>query len=370
VGLVLAELVGAAAVGLAVRWTAEPIAGVGLVGAIAATSILGGGSALLTATFATVAFGAFARVGARMQWGLSLVSGALLTLPALLDLSLDPGHGDATWPIVLLGGGFALATLEAACRWQSGRPRPTLVGAGLLATSAGMSAALALGLFSRGVPGPDPQGAALALAGLAYLAAAAWLWRRSRDSAGGALAVGLGFLAGGLVLLAGGVERVAALAAATALLAWLAGRVGERRIAAAATSYLAVTVGACVAVAAPWHLLDPERARSVSVAAFVPVALASAALAVWWRHPADRRVAIWIAAAAALVTVSALALAAAMAVGGGKVAFQGGHTAMSLVWAAAGLGILSFLAVGAALLAGGVLVSRASGSRAVDRLDG
>jgi uncharacterized membrane protein len=402
VGIALAELVGAVAVAVAVRWKSEIIAGLGLVGAIGGSLVLYSGDPLLTSTFIAVGFAAFARVAVTMNWYASLVAGVALALPLPLASVLSFAGQYDRWLVLAIAGGFAITLLEAAVRWEARREIPTLTGGALFAASVAMSGALAVSLFPREGLGLDQQGVALAVASLPYLAAGVWLWMKSsRDSATAAAATGLVFLGLGVIAVFDGVGRVFALAAVTMLLAWLSARLDVRRIAGAAVVYFGATVVAAMTVAPLTDLLDAERASGMNALALIPVMLAALALAHRKQPDKDRFAGAWTAGVSVFVGVSALVLWMGLATGGGEAAFQRGHTAMSLVWAGAGLGMLwlgirrtgsglrqvgvlllclslgkivlfdlanldamaralSFMLVGGALLAGGVLVGRAT----------
>lgn len=342
VGTALAELVGAAAVAVAVRWKAQIIAGLGLVGAIGGTWVLHDGDALLMATFFAVAFAAFARVGVTMRWRTTLVLGAVLVLPHMLDVALTGGDTYSVWTIVLIVGGFALSLLETAARWQADHTGPRGISAFLLLASVGVTSAIALVLLPDHGMFTHREGLALAAAALPYLTAGVWLWLKdSRLPASVVSSVGLAFLAGGLVRLFGDVSQVFAPAAVSIGLTWLGAKLRQRRITVAAACYLGLTVATALVVAPLWNLLDAARATDVNVVALLPVVVATAALVRWQNLADDRRAAIWATGGAACATISASIIQIALVFGDGEGAFQAGHTAMSLVWAGGGLALLS-----------------------------
>jgi uncharacterized membrane protein len=406
-GLALADLVGAAAVFLAIRWRTQTIAALGLVGAVITVPVVAGGISVVGTAFVAAALAAAAAVAERQRWHATLAVGLAAALPQVVALAVAGGE---RWPAALLIGGFALACLRSAVSWQlrhGGRPM-SVPAAALLGSSAIAAVTLAVARFAVGGVGPDPQGMALGAAALAYLAAAAYLRRQgARDPMSIVGGLGLALAAASIAELAGGVERVAALAAAALLVAWLARPLRERRLLAAGAGGVVVTVGFALATAPPTRLLSVEAVPGLATLALGIAAAAIAGLA--WLARADRlgRRTGWAALAAALIAAWGGIMAVAMHLAGpdgAATAFQRGQAAATLTWALVGLALLwlgvrrpraalrrtgtallllglaklaafdlaaleampralAFLAVGAAVLTAGVLVSRLAPAR-------
>ncbi|MDX6645191.1 MAG: hypothetical protein QOK40_918 [Miltoncostaeaceae bacterium] len=364
--------------------------------------LVAGGIDLVGTAFVAGALAAAAAVAERERWWATLAVGLAAAVPQVVALSFADG---ARWPATLLVAGFALACLRAAVSWQlrhGGAPM-SAAAAALLGSSALAAVTLAVARFAAGGAGPDPQGAAFGVAALAYLAAAACLRRRgARDPMSIVGGLGLALAAVSIAELAGGVERVAALAAAALLVAWLARPLRERRLLAAGAVGVAVTAGFAIAAAPPTRLLSVDSVPGLATVALGIAAAAIAGLA--WLARTERwgRPAGWAALVSALVAAWGVILAIAMALAGpdgAATAFQRGQAAATLTWALVGLALLwvgvrrpraalrragtvllllglaklaafdlaaleamaralAFLAVGAAVLTAGVLVSR------------
>jgi hypothetical protein len=400
-GMALADLVGAAAVLIAIRWRSQTIAALGLVGAILAVPVVALQIDAVSVAFAAGALAAAAAVAERQRWTATLVVGLMAAVPQVAALGFADGP---RWPAVLVAAGFGLACLRSAVTWQSrhGGEPIAAAAAALLSASAIAGVTLAVGRFAVGGVGLDPQALALAAAALAYLAAAFVLRRRGhRDAMSIVGGLGLALAAASIAELTGGVGRVAALGGAALLAAWLAGPARERRLLVAGAAGAALSFGFAL-VGALSLLVDTGGGSAVDALALLIGAGAAGGIAWLARREPWAGQAALAALAAALVAAWGGILAVALALAGpdgAALAFQRGQAAATLTWALCGLALmwlgvrpprpvlrragtgllilalgklalfdlaaleampraLAFLAVGAAVLTAGALVSR------------
>ena len=348
---------------IALAWSAEILAGIGLVGAALAPAAVGldSGIEVLGTAFAALVFAAIAVVGLRRDWTWLLVAGVVATAPQWVALLLaeldDPSGGAIAVAAALTALYLATAVVRALARGRLDALASTLVP---LSASLGVASTVAL---------LDDPGVWLLVLALPYAVAAASLFGRARDLSALLGAAAMVVSALGLADLLGGASLTVAWGLQAAAFAWLAGRVREPRFAAASLGYLGLAIGHAVAVEAPPADLYTAGSDPASgIPALLAVAGAAALLArfaprwsasngggevarlfadlvgirSWWAGGAAA-----IAALAVVDAASAATLALVEATGV-EPAFDWGRVAVVALWSA----------LGAALYAGGSWAGR------------
>src|SRR5438876_90480 len=198
VALVLAAVIASIAVAVSLVWEAEVVAGFGLIGAmiVPATLVFQGGLREIGTAFVAVVFAGATIVAVRRRWWILLQVSALVSVPQALAqvAAADSPHSS----IVSLAVAFSLLYLVAGLAFQfelgpalAAAPASFLMGG---AVFAGVSAALLYGQREGGLE----QGIALLVAAAVYVALAAALYRRARETATLLGALGLALAAIGL----------------------------------------------------------------------------------------------------------------------------------------------------------------------------
>jgi uncharacterized membrane protein len=266
---------GLAAVGVAVAiaWSAQLVAGLGLIGAIAAPALLAldeGISASGTA-FVAIMFAAAIVVAVRQVWAELLLASAVAAVPQALWLALAAEGTD--WGAVVVCVAFVLLLLSVGVAYEFRRDLPYHVsGVGYVLASATLAGVSARLLFDSG----GELGTALLVVALGYGAVAVGLFVRGGlvdfSSLLGALA--LTFAAVAAAELLSGQSLAIAWALQAAVLAWLARAINEPRYQLGALAYVGLSLGHVLAIDAPLTDLFTANAHP---AAGVPSALALAA---------------------------------------------------------------------------------------------
>jgi uncharacterized membrane protein len=363
VALGLAALIASMGVLLALRWSSQLVAGIGLIGAILVpvAEAFDGGLTTVGTAFAAVVTGAAILVGVLRNWprlaALAAVAGGLQgAVLVLAERAADPG-------VVATAAAFAFIFAAGGIGWHLRRPRLALGGlpSALLLASGAFVFYSALLLF-EGLGG----GVALLVAGVVYAAASAWLFRvrAYRDLSSLLLGLALAVGAVGLAGLLSGSTLTYVWAAEAVVLFWLAPRADEIRFQLAGLAYLALAiVHALTAEARPEVLFTVTAAPEVAIPSVVTVAIACAASAVLTRPWVGRRtgerglfrlfapvlhglrerqndVRVALSSGAGLFALYALALGivAMFAALGGS--FQDAHSVVSGLWGLAGAGAL------------------------------
>jgi uncharacterized membrane protein len=246
VALVIAAAIATVGVAVSLAWSAEIVAGFGLIGAmiVPATLVFQGGLQEVGTAFVAIVFAGAAVVAVRERWWTMLQIAALVSVPQALA---QVGQADTTGAgIVTLASSFWLLYLGAGIAFQlrlgrslSARPATFLTGG---AVYAGISAML---LFDH-----RHQGYAMLVVAGVYVAVAAALFKPRRELSTLVWALGLGLGAVGLGETFSGQSLTYAWAAEAALLAWLTGRVRDSRLQLPALLYLTLALGHALAVEA------------------------------------------------------------------------------------------------------------------------
>jgi len=361
----LAAAIAAVGVLLALRWSSQLVAGIGLFGAILvpAAEAFDGGFTTVGTAFAALVTAAALLVGILRNWrrlaALAAVAGGLQGMVLVLaERVADPG-------VVATAAAFAFIFVAGGIGWHVRRPRLSLGGlpVALVLGSGGLVFYSALLLFD----GPA-QGIALVVAGIAYAAASAWLFRvrAYRDLSNLLFALALAIGAVGVAALLSGATLTYVWAAEAVVLSWLARRVREIRFQVAGLVYLALAiVHALVNEARPDSLFTVIDAPEVAIPSAVALSVACAATALWarpWRggsigerglfrifapllnglraHQDDLRIALTSGAAVSALYALAVGIVAAFAALGGHGSFQDAHAVVSGVWGLVGAGAL------------------------------
>lgn len=369
VALVIAAAIAAVGATVSLLWEAEVVAGFGLVGAmiVPATLVLQGGLQELGTAFVAVVFAGATAVAVRQRWWILLQVSALVSVPQALAqiAAADAPHAS----IVTLAIVFWVLYLAAALSFHfrlgpalASAPASFLVGG---AVFAGVSAALLYGQTDGGTR----QGIALIVVASVYVALAAALYRRARESATLLWALGLALAAIGLAETLSGSSLTYAWAAEAAVLVWLSSRVREARFQLPALAYLALALVHSIATEArPDHLFESMRHPASGAPPLLAIALAALVFARVERSWAGGRpttgilraldpLLAWLreseaAVNAAMYALGGLATTYAASLGilelcqdvwpgnGIETPFEWGHVAVASVWALAALAVV------------------------------
>jgi len=364
----LAAAAGIAAVGVSVAlaWSSQLVALLGLVGALLMPLMVvveGEEISFVGTGFTAIVLAGAVIVGIERRWRELLLVSAGVAVPQIAALVAQAEPTE--WDVVVLAALFSLLLLGAGVAAQlvlAVRPLEPLAASFLLAgaTVGGYSAAW---LFAGSAHGVNREGAALLVVAAVHGLVGTALFRRERDLSALLLAIGLTIAAVAAGELLAGARLTIAWAGEAAILAWLAERTRERRFQLAAVAYLALALGYSLVVEAPprnlFVVLEHPASGGLSLLA---VGIASAALA-WfsraaWTRPAGegpaaravgdlvalvRRVPAvygWLAGGV-LVYAASLALLelfAWMEYGDLVTRFERGHVALAGFWA--GLSLL------------------------------
>lgn len=283
VAMVAAAGIAAVGAGLAIWWTSETLATLGLLGAMLVPVPIGVQDGHLSAVgvgFAAVVFAAALYVTIPRAWVRLYTISVVATACQGLVLTYDhrPHATIVVAALWLLYGGGAT--------WLALRTKLTYLPASLLMASAafaGWSAALLYDGTTRGV-------VLLVIAG-AYGATSLGLWRRDRDLTSLLWAIALTVGAVGAASLASGRTLTLVWAAEAVILAWLARRIAEPRFQAASLTWLGLAVVHGLTVDAPLRKLFVENTDAWhGVPSAAAIAFACAAVAYFtfeWEERAE-----------------------------------------------------------------------------------
>jgi hypothetical protein len=258
VALVAAGLIASAGVAVSLAWSAQIVAGIGLIGATVVPALVAfdGGLTRIGTAFVAVVLAATGVVGVRMRWRRLLVAGAVASLPQIAVLIADAdGY---PWAVVVLAAMFWVLYAGVGVAEQLARDAESVdsLPAAFLLGSAGFLVYSAALLFGDRAGG-DLQGTAFLVAAVVY-AAGAIVIRRELGMLLGALA--LAAVAVGLAQILSGASLTYAWAAEAAALAWVAQRFARLRFQLAALAYLVLAVGhALLFEASLDHLFEAMR---------------------------------------------------------------------------------------------------------------
>lgn len=272
--LAAAAAIAALGAGLAIWWSSQTLATLGLLGAMLVPVPIGiqhHELRTIAVSFAVVVFAAAAYVTIPRNWhALYIASVATTVLESIVIVAEHRAHATAVVTALWL-------LQSAGAVWMALRARLTYLPAWLLMLSAAFGAWCA-GLLYNGTE----QGVLLLVVAGAYAVASIAIFRRDRDTASLLWAVALTISAIGAASLASGATLTIVWAAEAAILAWLARRIAEPRFQAAALAWLALAVLHALDVDAPLRKLFVENTDAWrSIPSVVSLAAAFALVAFW-----------------------------------------------------------------------------------------
>ncbi len=278
--LALAAGIAALALGVALIWSSELVAGLGLVGAMLVQIPIAWGDGLTAAGtgFTALMFTAAAAVVVAQTWRTLLTFSSLATVPQVVALAAEHvGHASvgrvaavAGCAVVLLAAGIGLQ-LRSDSELE-GYPATVTLGAAVLAS---LCLSLLFGSFRA-------DGEALLVVSAVYAALAVAFFRRAGRGDLSALlgAIALAVAAVAVADLLSGSSLAIAWAAEAAVLAWLSRRIDDPRYELASAGYLLLATGHALMVDTPPRHLFVEVARpAAGIAAPIAVACAAAVFA-------------------------------------------------------------------------------------------
>jgi uncharacterized membrane protein len=285
--LVAAAGIAAAGVAVSLSWSTQSFAFLGLIGALVAplSELQNGKTSVVGAAFALLLLVAAGTVGIARGWrALLAVAGPLGAGQVALLFNTSAELSTGSYAAISLAGVCVLLGIAVATGLRSAALGPIVLG--YLFGGAALGALAATQLFD----GTVDRGYALLIVGALYGAVGTLLLRRSRDLGALTVAVALAIAAAAVGAILDGHVVTVVWAAEAAVLAWLAGRVGERRYRLASLGYLAAAaIHALFGEASPAHLFLPSAEPGGAVPAVVYVGVAAAAFGLFLRGLAKER---------------------------------------------------------------------------------
>jgi uncharacterized membrane protein len=366
--LVAAAGIAAAATVVAIAWSAELVAGLGLVGALLVplmTLVEDGELTAVGTGFAAIVYAAAATVAFRERWSTLLLAALAAAYPQAAGLAAQSEATD--WAVVGLTGVFWVLFVATAVVLQarSAGARLEPLGATVVLAAAALACGVSAHLFDGESWDVSREGIALGVVAAAHLALGAAFFRRVRDFSSLLWAIGLAVAAVAVAELLGGGWLALAWAGEAAVLAWLGEATRERRFQLSSVAYLALAVAYTLGHEAPLRDLLELSAHPAAGAPSVLAAAAAAAALAWFvrrtfeRPAGEGPVAALLSDAVALVrsarvgyvwlagtlvayaaSLGLLELSLWIAVDAREVRFDRGHVAVSALWAALGLALV------------------------------
>jgi uncharacterized membrane protein len=354
VTVAVAILIAAAAVLLAIAWSAEPIAAIGLAGVMLAAPVIVSEIRLSGLTVVAVALAAAAVLMVGRGWKWLMLACLAFSLPQATYWIAQ--HSDLHAQALLLTAGFWGLSVAAALAYELRRRDDDLdatTAMVLLGATSFALTGLLIAVDGKTI-GLERDGLAVAGFGLLYVggAVALWLAGRSELLAGERRdlrsligAVGLAVIALAMFILFKHHTLVTALAVEAALLAWLGRELGEERLTFASIAYLAASLVYLLTVeATPALLFDNSESPGIQIISVAAAAAAAAILALC-TDARIRQLAGWVSGgllvyAASLAIVAILSSPHTELFGETNVSFQRAQTVVSIFWGATGFGLL------------------------------
>jgi uncharacterized membrane protein len=362
-GMPLALAIAGLAVVIALAWSAESLALLGLTGAALAPPLVQAGITPAGVGFAVIVAAAAMVLFEARDWKLVAAAASVTTVPQLAWLvSAQSGAAPALgWnshyqTVVLVAAFWAVYVGAAFSRYVRSGSLDQL-STTLFASTATSSILAAAVLFDGRQRGWAMLGVAAVYAVLAWIPSL--IGRPSRDlsSLFGATALTAALVA--TTELLGGGTRAVAVAGEAGLMAWLSARLREQRYQLASFAYLCVALGLTLIQAPPInlvafppiHIVDANGNLDTglmlqSIASVLALAGAAALFAAYTRPMADMSARAWRRTVGGTALGTALYAAATVILDGfmwlhfTERSFQNGHTAVSLVVALVGVALL------------------------------
>ena len=288
--LVAAAAIAAVGVAVSLAWSAQTVAGLGLIGAMLVPLMIlvdEGELSFVGTSFVAIVFAATAIVAQQKRWRELLLAAGGASLPQIAVLIAENGPA---WRFVALGAVFWLLYLAVGIVWQLRfGVRGLEPVAGTLVIAGGAVATYGCAYLLSGKElGVHREGLGLLVVSAVYAALAVVFFRRPRarelTSLLWAVAAVLGAVAAGELFT--GPSLTAVWGAVAVLLAWLAVRTGEQRLFLPAFGYLVLAVGYVFALEAPPDDLFRASAHPASGTPSVVAAAAALLLSAWYaRRP-------------------------------------------------------------------------------------
>ena len=322
--------------GIALLWSSEVVASLGLLGAAAVPALhaLDGKLTAAPVAFVVLVFAAAALVALAKRWTTLLGATAAATFAQVFWLLLAASAGDRG--AIADAGAFFVLLVGAALAQQRVSRAGALDGT---AGSLGLAGAGLALIGSMTVFHTAPHAGIALMVAASVLAAAAIVALQIRQE--------LVVLLGGLALAVASVGTADLLSNRSLTIAWAAEavvlalvgmRLGETRYRIAAVVYAALALVHVLAVEAPLDLVFERSAGGYAAAVPSIAAVAVAAAAPGWRPLDDRRLGpAWPYVQLGLLTVASLAALDAVSLGVVEISFSVGHLVVTGIWAAAGL---------------------------------
>jgi Predicted membrane protein (DUF2339) len=341
-----AALIAALGAAIALAWSSETIASLGLVGAmlVPVPVALQDELSSVGAGFAAIVLAATCVVAVRRDWRALLVAGLVATVPQ--GLALAAGHRPHA-TLVVTGLWLVYAAAPTALALST---RLTYLPASLLLVSG------AFGGLSAGILFDDhPRGWALLVVAATYGAGSILLWRRDRDTASLHWAIALALGALSLASLVSDATLTIGWAAEAAVLAWLAHRIDEPRFKVAAYAWLGLALGHALAID---ELYESLFVQSTDAWHDIPTAaaLAAASFAVGVRafrwEPLEARAGVLSLSAASAIYGVSLGVVSLPA------SWSWGHVGVAVLWGGVAVSLAStrFRFSGAAMAAAATML--------------
>jgi uncharacterized membrane protein len=349
-GFAIAGLVGAVAAAIAVRWSSQVVAGIGILGALLAPVLVDAGTSSASLAFMAVALVAAVAVLVWQRWAWLAFGSFVVGVPQLLDW-LDEERDRLGLALAVLAVFWALYVV-AALAHEVREPTPMLRVPSALLLFADVLLVAGTGWALLDDAGRNVEATAWVLAVAATHVALGIATFRGRISPQiGALLIALGTAVSaiGFALALDGPALVVGWAVHAVLLAWLAQRTQDERATIGAVGFLTLALGHVLVFEAPPDAL--ATGLDDASKGLVGLAVVTAATAACARFASGRlapwREALETAAAALLVYLFSVAIVDASGASDAKGATQGGQLLLSAFWSATGLA-----AVVAGLVAG------------------
>jgi uncharacterized membrane protein len=343
VGLVLAGLIGTAAMLVAVRWDSRVVAGIALVGALLAPVLVDAGTSTASLAFMAVALVATVGVLIWRRWSWLASIAYVVSAPQAADWIDGERHAHLGLALAV-GGVFWALYVVAALGYELRVPTTKLRISSALLLLANAAAASGGGWELLHSTGNELGATAWVIAVAAahvVLAVGSFRGRISGEIAGLLAAVAAALAAVGLALAVSGPALVAGWAAEAVLVAWVARRLRDDRGYLGALAFLVLAAGHALVFEAPPRALayglDSLPRAAGALALVVAATMLFAALL-----PAERdeeaNILRGIAAAIAVYFGSVLVVDLAGAHPGSTT--QTSQLALSAFWAVLGFGAL------------------------------